>query len=309
MDTLELHLQFITSTYKIFVRREKSAEVWQNTIPRLALQYTFLLHGILAVSALHLASLRPHRQREYTVLAAEHQDLALPLFRESVMNVDEQNCHAVFAFAIVAAGYILASSQPTESLLDAGLGEAWGIVEWAQFVRNSYKAYTPQLWAHITAGPLALTIEPGIVDDPNDFSASPDDHHLTELFPLLSLPPIASAEDQAEMGEYRAALQELRRTYRMPHTSSTAGTYLPKSAPFAWILRVSSNFLAMLSERRPIALILLAHNCVLLKQFEPAWYINGLADRLVAIVYEHLNEGSRRWIEWPLEVVGLEIAR
>ena len=58
----------------------------------------FILHTMLATSALHLAYLQPALRQHCTITAAHHQDLAFRDFRSTVDKVEENNCLAVFVF-------------------------------------------------------------------------------------------------------------------------------------------------------------------------------------------------------------------
>jgi hypothetical protein len=82
MNDLELLHHYTTSTYLTLTQDSPEHEhVWQIVVPQLAVKHPFLMHGILASSALHLAHVLPERQQEYTVLAANHESMALPAFR------------------------------------------------------------------------------------------------------------------------------------------------------------------------------------------------------------------------------------
>jgi hypothetical protein len=62
-------------------------QVWARTIIQIALQHRFLLHGVLAISALHVAYTRPSSTKEYRELvdyAAQHQTIALSLFQKAL---------------------------------------------------------------------------------------------------------------------------------------------------------------------------------------------------------------------------------
>jgi hypothetical protein len=51
--------------------------VLQNDIPREGLTQPFLLHQILAFSALHLAYLSPECRHKYLIQASQHQGVAI----------------------------------------------------------------------------------------------------------------------------------------------------------------------------------------------------------------------------------------
>jgi hypothetical protein len=57
-------------------------QVWMQYVPQQALQNSFLMHGILALSALHLAYLSNYQETKYLQLCDKHQSIALKRFRE-----------------------------------------------------------------------------------------------------------------------------------------------------------------------------------------------------------------------------------
>lgn len=61
----------------------------QSICPPDRSRLSFLMHGILACSALHLAYLDPSRRPKYVVEALGHQDRAIPGFRQAECRREE----------------------------------------------------------------------------------------------------------------------------------------------------------------------------------------------------------------------------
>ncbi len=99
VSDLELLHHFTTSTYKSLPRALEPVmgSVWQVEIPRLAFRHVFLLHQILATAAFHLSRLRPDMRDDYSLMATHHQNLAIQGMRVLLKDLNEENCHAVFA--------------------------------------------------------------------------------------------------------------------------------------------------------------------------------------------------------------------
>jgi hypothetical protein len=81
LGDLELLHNWTTGAYAGFGDKGGEEKLWQDDIPRMALAYPFLMHGILAVSALHLGRTRPEKKLHYLAIAAYNQNLALPSYR------------------------------------------------------------------------------------------------------------------------------------------------------------------------------------------------------------------------------------
>lgn len=82
----------------------KHQPIWQVSIPRLAFANPFLLHGIMAIAALHRRSGSPASEQETLLDAARyHQEVALSIYIPLLNDITPENCHALFAFSQVIA--------------------------------------------------------------------------------------------------------------------------------------------------------------------------------------------------------------
>ncbi|KAH9886522.1 hypothetical protein F4778DRAFT_469199 [Xylariomycetidae sp. FL2044] len=101
---LELRLmhQWATSTYKTMCSIPEDVHYLQEVMPREALGHDYLLNGILAVSALHLAiHHRPdaRARRQYLNLAMELYDRGSGSFRTHLGHVTPDNIHILYMFS------------------------------------------------------------------------------------------------------------------------------------------------------------------------------------------------------------------
>lgn len=55
LGDLELMMQWCNSTYQVLTRNERTDPIWRLHVPEEALSHPFLMHRILALSALHIA--------------------------------------------------------------------------------------------------------------------------------------------------------------------------------------------------------------------------------------------------------------
>jgi hypothetical protein len=103
-----------------------------------------------------------------------------------------------------------------------------------------------------------------------------------------------------------AALQTLRRAFSL-------STYKPEisrlAATISWMTLIPEEFVQLVEERVPEALLLVAHYCVLLKRLENLWWVKGKAENLLQTVRAALGDGWERWLQWPIdEVLGIDLA-
>ena len=86
---------------------------WRDHLPVLAQQFPFLMRGMLALSALHLAknATNAHTRVKFLRTAAYHQDLALPEYRGMLLDVTRENAVPVLAFSAMLAIYSFAAPK------------------------------------------------------------------------------------------------------------------------------------------------------------------------------------------------------
>lgn len=96
--------------------------IWDNYVPQLAFSYDFVLHGILALSSLHLALLsmdEPAVQiHKHITLASRHHYNAIKRFNKEMPAVTAENVDAFFIFAGILVAYAYAVQRvPTRTSL------------------------------------------------------------------------------------------------------------------------------------------------------------------------------------------------
>lgn len=109
LQDLELLHHYSTNTWRTFLHEKNSVEVWQITITRIACQCEYLMHGLPALSALHLAHLAPSKGQHYYFMSTRHQNLAIAGFRNALPHVDQDSADATTAASMMMAGFAYAS--------------------------------------------------------------------------------------------------------------------------------------------------------------------------------------------------------
>lgn len=281
--------------------------MWRDEIPRMALKQPFLMRGLLAVSALQLARLLPEQKEHYLAVAAHHQNLALPSYRYLVEDIDHrmtaENCHAILAFGHLTTAYAFASPHPPGSVLFSGLCSSTGVPEWLHLLRGARgilsvaKDSVAKDW--ITEAPFMFTLRG--LPETVDVSLSPEDFQLSTLGVEIDSLKVTTPEEYHELDIYRESLFLLRQTFAIPYQpGEVLGV---KFAVFVWVEVVPAEFLELLSSLKPVALVILAHLCVLLKKCENFWFIKGAAERIIFEVNDILDESWRPWIAWAMQMI------
>jgi hypothetical protein len=107
---LELMHHYCTLTCSTLTIREDSRHVWRVVLPMEGYSNKYLMHGILALAALHRAYLYPTQREKYIKSTAYHLAAGLNEFRELIASpIDPSNWQPVFCFSSMIMVYVCAS--------------------------------------------------------------------------------------------------------------------------------------------------------------------------------------------------------
>lgn len=319
MQEMEILHHFTTVTAHTLGDQAYHQRLWQTVVPKLAFAHDFLMHGILAISAMHMANMRPAEQSSLSVIAANHQDIGLQEFRSELGSMSSQNCDALFAFSILVIFYIPASSESmisedktTSSFLNGNLFIA--ILDWIRLLRGIQGvADRGRQW--LENGPMA----PLMVHsswrrevEPADERSKTEDQYLASLDQLWVGTAKYTEQEREEAKLYDRALLDLRQAFaRMSIarstsdqcgwcTDTTIGDHIPRLiACFIWYLNMPNEFFALIEQKRPIALILLAHHAIVFKRMDALWWLEAAPVKVVNSISAILPTKYYAWIDWP----------
>ncbi|KAL4801941.1 hypothetical protein BDV18DRAFT_68408 [Aspergillus unguis] len=276
---LELLLQWVNETHGIFTRNQQTEAIWRTYVPEEAVAHQFLMHGILALSALHIACTRSARVletgRDYLQIAISHQDQALALFREQLGDINSGNAKAMFAFAGITVLYAFGfprTPEPTSTAV-SDIVQAFVLMRGVQHILNQAMSaiFEDRIWA-----PLR---------DLDDYD------------------PVLPAEAQAALDQLNKANEACTRQdpilhdtilYRetIDHLSDLmAAVYSGMGFAMAgrWVIKLQQTFLDQLKDRRPLALVILAHFCAMFPRFQDVWFGADWGTRVVREVWNTLD--------------------
>ncbi|KAJ5820538.1 hypothetical protein N7474_006129 [Penicillium riverlandense] len=291
---LELMIQWCNSTYENLSRNELTDPVWRYAVPKEALSHPFLMHGILALSSLHLARTGPEQARRASYLgrAVAHQNQALALFLGVLADINETNSKAIFAFVGIVVVYTFGFPHSPD------VQDPWNYVDYfyqvlvlsrgmQQVVRSITdmipgSAFAPLL--HRVECHAPLTDEDKAVvtrlQEANHICGLRDAHHETDVF-------AATIDNFAEMlGLVRGGVT----------TSTIAGW---------WAIILPQRFLELLRKREPFALVILAHYSALLQYLKHQWCFDEWCVRVAKAVWAVLDDQCRPLVHWAMrEILG-----
>ncbi|EAW06578.1 uncharacterized protein ACLA_082690 [Aspergillus clavatus NRRL 1] len=261
-------------TYKTLSCNPETEDAFGVIVLELASRFPFLLHGVLACSALHLASTDPGNRTYYTIQSMRHQDQAIPAFRRATMHVDSDNCEAVLAFAFFLVICALSSGSEDSRFF---LSDDNDQLHWISILRNGWSMLCP-VWTELTGGPLAPFAalwrdDLGVTADAND--------------PLLVTLLHVFPEHEPEYPIYRDSAVKLTEAFAFIQQRGPSSTIW--DALNSWPMRVMPEYLALLKQNRPGALLLLAYYAILLRPIRGEWFLEGRDWKLIDEIARRLQ--------------------
>ncbi|KAJ5691085.1 hypothetical protein N7488_011820 [Penicillium malachiteum] len=286
MKQLELVLQWINETHKLPARNEETRKVLEKIVLQEALTTPFLMHGILAISALHLSHLRRDDRHEMWLdIAIAHKNTALAMFSEQLQNIGQSNAKAMMIFAGLAFAFSMATALNLDTTEDGpGLNSLTNVFQLARGVQTIVNEAGSSLKESEFA-PL-FDITPPDVSIPARVIAALD--QLDQLQAQCS-----EADPSIDSAAYAHAIQRMRRlvafTFDSPMSMTMAG---------GWAISCPPAFLDDLNSRRPLALVVLAHYCVFLHMGRGNWSIGSWGYKVFSEITQELEPHWHPHIEW-----------
>ncbi|TVY51462.1 Sterol uptake control protein 2 [Lachnellula cervina] len=286
------HYQTVVS---FMITGPKVVHVWQTTIPHMALEHKFLMHGILALSALNLSVLIPARKDELVTFAMISEQLALPPFRSYLADDQKKgNLHAVFAFSHFVVPYMLNMSGSLEGPMGK-VPSYEGQPHWFHALRG-YMAFLYNNWDALVTGPLGYQMVKSPIT-PDNKRDHPEDVHLAKIHEILKPGPELTARDKWELEVCGTALEELRQLWSGPYMLGKMGIV---GMIYLWPSKVSKEYISLMHKRRPEALVILAHYALLVKRMNMLWYLRGVGAKLLVAINDELAEQYKPYVEWAM---------
>jgi hypothetical protein len=215
LQHLELLHHFVTNTYTTMSDDPEILESWRGPVIRIGFNCPFFLLEMLAVSALHLAHLRPEQAHHYYTISTELQSQALTNFTVQQLVVDETNCAAVLLFTSFMAFHVLAdpsrrnlgNSETSHQYIDHVIDsitlvrnakklviEDW--IEYLQGVPELRPVFTPQAPPRPFQGPQPIHVSD---DFPCKFSRSKHARPSSTIFVAAHHSSSAQLDDGSDV--------------------------------------------------------------------------------------------------------------
>lgn len=307
-------------------------QAWCVAIPDLTRKHSFVLHGVLAVTALHLSThLKCAAARnKYRNMAAEQLNTGLVQYKTAIGSVTSDNTEALFTFSTAIS--LFASFQATtecrillESIWNGGSSAAMVQMSISKTVQTicrhlrtlrGAKIILVPGWAKLRNGPLRPIVQR------ESWSATMPitEVHRHEESRLKSLESMWSNKHRAYEDYFdtlRQAWQSLCESFVLvwnlvdnaPSEISTKGPDFDWTSIFHWPVQSSSTYICLLEQRCIEAWVLLAHFAMLQAEVRGLWWLNGSATNIVTTAALVIGANNWEWIAWPAANIGIDLER
>lgn len=283
-----LHYKFSIAIPELDTTFDQAAT---NFLNRLALQFPWLLHVMLAISARHLAVLKPNYADLYLAEAFQLQNQAITLFNSERLHIDETNCSAALLFSSILGRHMLVDTL-------AGL-ESDGTVRLDDYchyvqVHRGLRTIASDAWRLLPG----LEIWPFLVFSGIQRPRNGRGSQLDHLRAWVRESPGLDAE------ALEACLEAVDLLQVGLDDFLDDNTHAPKhQMAFIWSVCNKTRFYDLVMQRSPHGLVILAHYAALLHQAKDVWQIRDAGYRFLHTICSVLGPGYQDQLRWVRNLV------
>ncbi|RHZ58054.1 hypothetical protein CDV55_106028 [Aspergillus turcosus] len=284
---LELLHHWHTATATSLADAKPLQEVIRTAMPQEGLANPFLMHSVLAVSALHRAL--SHGQM-YAEAAMTHHSRSLALCTPLLNNITRQNCHALFASSCLVPIFVFASRSPgktprVQSLIQ--VVEAFRLIRGAASVVNQARSW-------IEEGPLHPLLRVGQFQRPIEPAAQRYALALYTRLQSLDLNLPQAGPDTNSVPFTPTQNGSIKNLLDLLHLYLRSGD---SRAIMAWPVVVDPSYFDCLLRKERIALLALAFYGSSLKILSGHWWLEGWGEFLLKLAGDYLSGADKELLD------------
>lgn len=267
---------------------------------RSALESPYLMYQLLAFSARHLAHLHPDRGTFYHNQAVTLQTRGLSLFNSARGHqIADVNCVTLLLYSSVLAHHLLTDMlHARDTHLESFIGRFAQCVEMHRGIMIVFS----------TAGPLLnhTDLHPLLSSSAAVMNSMPRGTHCQRLYDMLDGSPLdlpakdvlRNAVPLLQIGFDRALDRE-----EPQHDEDSGVRY---HMIFSWMLKLPPEYIRMLTERQPEALVIMAYYALLLHYGRSSWQVGNSGQHLLRLIGDYLGSEYTGWLEYPRQMMAID---
>ncbi|KAH8832051.1 hypothetical protein DL96DRAFT_1706431 [Flagelloscypha sp. PMI_526] len=301
MTDLELLHNWTTNTLQTFIPDiPHTRHGFQVILPQCAFRYDFLLHSMFAISSLHMHMFRP--SEDFLRLAKMH-------CQRAVLGLDISGASTSWEItwmANVLLSIYWIASPSWRSYSQDGPPD---LFDWFPTARTYMHRLSPY-WSAVVKGAVTdspvlphtlADVKKPIPRMPSPFPTILENIHREEVCPF-DPDELKDAKVVACYDRLVRKLSKIWNIFMHPDLQNLAIYLFPTA--------VRDDFFIRFQQRRPRALIIVAHYCALLSQFGTTWWYGiDRAHNDIQRILSLLDAKWLPWMEYPLAVIKMEESR
>ena len=285
-------------------------KLWQAVLPHEAIAHPFLTHGLLALSALHVAATSDESREESIESAQSHYSQAVRDFQQAAKNPDQSTCDAVFAMCHIDLVYAFALPLTMESPSNNPIDDLCQILTDIQTSSPTTTA------ANNNNNSLSKesALNPFLPHAPSAHESQMPNTSQLAITALTRLNSILSQQDPSHpTSTYTTTMTHLASSLKTllcsssSSSSSNSEETTPPLSTMQWTYHVPAEFLPLARQRRPFALVLLAHYAVMLHAMRASWWVGGWGARVFRQWGVGLGGELRGALGWVVDATGVVV--
>lgn len=270
---------------------------WLQDVPRLAMKHENLLYAMLAVSATNLLRSNPLDER---ILAARdtYQILALGAQRRALQSLNDDGvdatCFASLSILINAFAVLHERRHDMEEIYSPPvqwlkLGE--GAVAVIYYLRENTKNAGRSRITNVIESPPQVWADQTLFDEPNRRSFK---GVLSQIIPSEELWDEETSSTYEKTLSYIGAIQKGIQNGEPPFALCKRVICFPMFIP--------PTFISFVEEKRPRALVVLAHFFAVVAQIKAIWWMGNAGEQEIRAIHEALPPEWHGQMIWPIQI-------
>ncbi|KAJ5086544.1 hypothetical protein NUU61_007851 [Penicillium alfredii] len=297
---LKLFHHYVTEAYRTLADQSMDRNrVWQTHLPQWGFSSPSIFHLILALSALHLGYLQPELRDQYVMQADSHFTFGIRSVTAVLSKLDPENCQLIYMSAVlICLVYFGHGPRLGEYLVFGETGKA----EWLVLmrgVRSILHAHRSKIFTGVLEpqpDPSIQGVGPLLQDE-----LCQQKYHVEKVRQLIDSQHL----DVDTHIMYAGAIDNLLEMFEEAYAFRSAGKdgICVLHVVVGWIYRRPEEFINLLEAKDPLAMVVLAHWCMLLKFMRSSWLMVGWDEHVIRGIQTSLRADYRGWISWPVSFI------
>jgi len=271
--------------------------VWQEHIPSEALKHPFLMHGVLALSALHIACLRPMQATHYASLCDKHQASALASYRQILTHITDDVAGALFALATILSISSIARGTLRASQMEGSQYISVESICELLFLTRGVREVKEATGELVSKGPFSVVLYGHDVSADVEVTLSPK---LMGVFRELERMVHEHCIDTDQRKHCSEALAYLHSVYLSMLAKYSLGD-LEMGHVWRWTAMLSYDFIRMVQAEFPPALVITAYFTVAAMMLRDMWFVTTWGKYALDGIRVALKGQLEEYLAWPEE--------